>query len=550
MASLSRRGLLSGTAAATAVLSTAAVPATASPAAPVRAERASVAGLVRSRLHLPSGIMTGEASTDSVVVWSRSSADGRMVVRITAVDEDFNPVRGRGGFEKTVESGWVTAETDHTVKIGVTGLPSGSQFLYAVQFEDEDGVRSPAEFGTFRTAPEGLRLGRGQRTRRASGTAQSFVWTADTAGQGWGINPDLGGMRTYRAMAATNPDFFIHAGDTIYADGPIEAEVEEPGGQLWRNVVTEGVSKVAETQEEFRARHRYNMMDHNIREFYANTSLYAQWDDHETTNNWWPGEVLSDDRYTVRDVDTLAARGRRAWQEYQPIGDARALEPGTSGFEDARIYRRISRGSQLDVFCLDMRTHKSENTDGMERAETDILGEEQTRWLIDGLRDSTATWKCISADLPFGLVVPDGQAQESISNDDPNRPLGRELQLARVLKSIKDNGVKNVFVITGDVHYCAAHRYRPQNAAFKEFDEFWEFVAGPINAGCFGPNELDGTFGPEEVFVKAGPREASPRDMAFQFFGHVDLDEQDLMTVSLRDGNGEIVWEKEFEPQR
>lgn len=548
MTSVSRRGLLTATAGIS-VLAVSAAPATASPAVAALSQRPSAAGIVRRRLHLPSGIMTGEASKDSVVVWSRSSGDGRMIVKVTAVDDAFNPARGRGCFEKTVESGWVTAETDHTAKIGVTGLPSGSHFLYAVQFEDESGVRSPAEFGTFRTAPEGLRPGRGQRVRRPSGTRQSFVWTADTAGQGFGINPDLGGMRTYRAMAATNPDFFIHAGDTIYADGPIEAEHQEPDGQVWRNVVTEGVAKVAETQEEFRARHRYNMMDHNIRDFYAHTALLSQWDDHKTTNNWYPGETLEDERYTVLDVDTLAQRGRRAWQEYQPIGDARALKPGTSGFEDARIYRKIERGSQLDVFCLDMRTFKGENTAGKEAHETDILGEEQTQWLIDGLRDSTATWKCLSADLPLGLVVSDGKAQESISNTDPGKPLGRELQLARVLKSIKDNGVKNVFVITGDVHYCAAHHYTPENAAFQDFHEFWEFVAGPINAGSFGPNKLDRTFGPEEVFSKAGPAMGSPRDAAFQFFGHVDLDEQDLMTVSLRDGNGEIVWEKQFEPQ-
>lgn len=109
--------------------------------------------------------------------------------------------------------------------------------------------------------------------------------------------------------------------------------------------------------------------------------------------------------------------------------------------------------------------------------------------------------------------------------------------------------MKNVVFLTGDVHYCAAHHYSPDRAAFTDFEPFWEFVAGPINAGSFGPNKLDRTFGPEEVFSKAGPAMGSPRDAAFQFFGHVDLDEQDLMTVSLRDGNGEIVWEKQFEPQ-
>lgn len=131
-------------------------------------------------------------------------------------------------------------------------------------------------------------------------------------------------MRGYAAMAATTPDFFLHSGDTIYADGPIEARLAEPDGTSWRNLVTEEVSKVAETLKEYRGRHRYNMMDQNVRAMYAHVPVIAPWDDHETVNNGYPGEVLDDPRYTVRDVDTLAVRGRRAWQEYMPPLRARA----------------------------------------------------------------------------------------------------------------------------------------------------------------------------------------------------------------------------------
>jgi len=40
------------------------------------------------------------------------------------------------------------------------------------------------------------------------------------------LNPDFGGMRIYAAMRSVEPDFFIHSGDTIYADNPIQAEVK------------------------------------------------------------------------------------------------------------------------------------------------------------------------------------------------------------------------------------------------------------------------------------------------------------------------------------
>ena len=67
--------------------------------------------------------------------------------------------------------------------------------------------------GRFRTAPADRR-------------DVSFVWGGDVAGQGWGINPDDGGMVTFATMRKHKPDFLLHSGDTIYADGIIPAEVK------------------------------------------------------------------------------------------------------------------------------------------------------------------------------------------------------------------------------------------------------------------------------------------------------------------------------------
>ena len=85
-------------------------------------------------------------------------------------------------------------------------------------------------------------------------------------------------------------------------------------------------------------------------------------------------------------------------------------------------------------------------------------------------------------------------------------PLGRELEFAELFRFIRDQNIKNVVWLTADVHYTAAHRYDPNRAQFQEFAPFWEFVSGPLNAGTFGPNDLDATFGPEAVFVKAPER--------------------------------------------
>ena len=555
MTDLSRRSLVKTSLATLALAGVAtgtAAPASATPSA---------IPLVRKRLTLPTGIATGDVTTDSAVLWSRASGPGRLSAQLQAVDSAGGILRGRYGFSRTIRGPLATDASDFTAKIHAKGLPSGTRFALELTFEDENGP-GEAVRGTFSTAPgstngkhdDGTGDARGGGSSSSNG--QSFVWTGDTAGQGWGINEELGGMRGYKAMHATKPDFFIHSGDTIYADGPIAASVTEKDGRVWRNIVTEEVSKVAETLKEYRGRHRYNSLDANMRAMFADVPVIAQWDDHETTNNWYPGEILDDPRYTERNVNVLAARGRQAWQENMPIADADALwRPGTydaGQYQPARIYRKISRGPQLDIFCLDMRTFKSPNTDGKEPYATNILGQEQVDWLIKEVRKSKATWKVIAADLPLGIIVPDGAVnQESLANRDPGAPLGRELEIAGVLSAFKKYGVKNTVWLTADVHYCAAHHYSPERASFTDFDPFWEFVAGPINAGSFGPSEMDKTFGPEVLFAKAGrfPGE-SPRDGENQYFGHVDLAADGVFTVSLRNALGAVIYSKALTPQR
>jgi alkaline phosphatase D len=436
MTALSRRNVLKGAIAAAGAAAVAP-----SLVVPAHAARPAAAPLVRNRLTLPSGISTGDVTTNSGVLWSRASGAGRLVANLLAVDEDGSALRGSRAFSRVLRGTTASDATDFTSKIHARDLPSGTRFALTMHFEDRDGNAGETARGSFSTAP-GSNANSPWSRSAGSKRGQSFVWTGDTAGQGWGINEEIGGMRGYAAMLATKPDFFIHSGDTIYADGPIAAQVTEPDGQIWRNLVTEEVSKVAETLEEYRGRHRYNLMDKNIRALYAQVPVIAQWDDHETTNNWYPGEILTDARYTERRVDVLAARGRQAWQEYQPVAQ---LSDGSTGFEPARIYRKISRGPQLDVFCLDMRTFKDPNTDGKETRLTHILGQEQADWLIREVTKSKATWKVISADLPLGIIVPDGPAaQESLANRDAGAPLGKELEIARVLSAFKRNRVKNV----------------------------------------------------------------------------------------------------------
>src|SRR5689334_16238173 len=184
-----------------------------------------------------------------------------------------------------------------------------------------------------------------------------------------------------------------------------------------------------------------------------------------------------------------------------------------------------------------MRSYRGPTTDNLQAApghQTLFLGREQLDWLKEGLEKSRAVWKVVAADMPLGLNVQDGNLPnglprwEAVANGESGRPKGRELEFAELLSHLKREKVRNVVWLTADVHYCAAHYYSPARAAFRDFDPFWEFVSGPLNAGTFGPNALDGTFGPEVVFVKAPPAgqaNLSPFS-GLQFFGEVNIDAQ------------------------
>jgi alkaline phosphatase D len=155
--------------------------------------------------------------------------------------------------------------------------------------------------------------------------------------------------------------------------------------------------------------------------------------------------------------------------------------------------------------------------------------------------------------MPLSLLVPDGALNfEAVANG--NGPaLGRELEIADLLLFLRDEKVRNVVWITGDVHYCAAHHYDPARAQFKDFHPFWEFVAGPIHAGTFGPAVLDDTFGPEVRFlgIPAGMKPNRPPSEGLQFFGTLRIDgRRGVLTASLHNRRGDTIWSADLPAER
>ncbi|WP_104665514.1 alkaline phosphatase D family protein [Ensifer adhaerens] len=473
------------------------------------------------------GVQSGDVDTSSGMIWTRVDRPSKVSVEYSTTESFSNPLR--------LADLTATPQTDCAVKCSLEGLLPDQDIFYrftATDLYDVNRVSEPI-VGRFRTAP--LR----KRSIR-------FVWSGDTAGQGWGI--DDVGMKTYSTMRQHEPDFFIHSGDTIYADNPIPDEIKLRDGGVWKNrVVTHEKRDVARTLEEYRGQWKYNLLDDHVRQLNAVCPTFYQWDDHEVLNNWSASTDLRDDaRYPEKDVAVYAERAARAFHEMTPIRMP-ATQPG-------RIFRKVGYGPLLDVFFVDLRSYRGANQG--EGGGGALFGWRQVDWLKRELAASRATWKVIACDMPIGLVVWDDytnrRGSDAIANGDNGAPQGREREFADLLRFIRDNAIDNLVWLTADVHYTAAHHYDPARAAFKDFTPFWEFVSGPLHSGTYGPKELDMTFGPEVRFIKAsggGIDQNLPPSAGLQFFGIVDINGQtQQMTVRLMDRQDQELWRVTLDP--
>ena len=226
-----------------------------------------------------------------------------------------------------------------------------------------------------------------------------------------------------------------------------------------------------------------------MQSFLSKIPVYVQWDDHEVSNNWYPGEVLGpptyEDYIAANDLYDLSLQ---ALIEFNPI-------------EKELMYRSQQFGKHLEIFFPDFRSYRDPNPGNSNSTLVALMGEDQLAWLKDGLASSNATWKIISSHDPLSVITGGPGDYDAVGNDDP-KILGREFELEDLLSYIYDNNIENVISLSSDVHFAAHVNMSPDRAMgnFTNFRALDEFLIGPIHAGSFGPNYLDSSFGAEYMY--------------------------------------------------
>jgi alkaline phosphatase D len=353
------------------------------------------------------GVASGDPLPDGVILWTRVTAAGSAPVSVDwqiANDPELAQVVASGTAE-------TDAERDFTVKVDVRTLEPGQTYYY--RFATPQGS-SP--IGRTRTAP-------------AAGVARARFGVASCSSHAQGY------FHAYRALAErADLDAVIHLGDYIYEGGP-----DDFGSTRRPDPPHEAI-----TLADYRGRHAQYKRDPDLQEVHRQHPFIAVWDDHEFSNNAMRDGAPNHQPDAAVAWGDRKAAALRAHAEWMPIREQ----------SDGRIWRTLAWGDLADLIMLDTRiwgrTGGSESLIGPppppDPART-LLGEDQAAWLEGQIGGSTARWKLVAQQVLIANVT---VMPGTLFNLDQWH--GYPESRTRLLDFVRTSGVRDVVVLTGDIH--------------------------------------------------------------------------------------------------
>lgn len=381
------------------------------------------------------GVASGDPLPNAVVIWTRVEENnpGATVTGQWYMATD-------AAFQNVVTSGAYSTDSsvDFTVNIDVTGLSAGTEYYY--RFADSSGNAS--DTGRTKTAVTG-----NVSLLNVAVMSCSSVYS--------------GFFNAYRRLGNRDLlDAVIHLGDYVYdfVDENEQIRVPSPYPQEPENL------------QEWRALHRYYLMDPDLRFARSRHPWIALWDNHD------------------RGGDANEASGDRAFREYLPIRQNVRTQNDT-------LFRRFAFGNLADVWITDVGSYREVDTfpDGSHN----LMSHVQLNEFIDGLKTSTATWKIMGSQKMTGgwyttgidqalltLVPNDGAVFDNSSWD------GYPETRSRIFDSLRVNHINNFFALSGDAHISMAmdlvndpHNPQEYNPATGQGSVGVEFLPSSISRG-------------------------------------------------------------------
>lgn len=414
------------------------------------------------------GVASGDPLPDRVVIWTRVTTQAQEPVEVTlmvASDPDFSQII-------TLGTAIAKPEADYTVNVDVAGLEPASRYFY--KFEAL-GQTSP--LGKTKTLPtEGAR-----HLRFAQVSCAKF---------------NAGFFNVYGRIAAHDDlDFVLHLGDYIYEAANNPPGKQTPGANIGRPFDPLHECK---TLNDYRRRYAQYRSDPDVQKMHAQLPLIATLDDHEFADGAW--REGADEHKPERDGD-WSKRVAQAFQARWEWLPARMPDPS----DPHRVFRKVSLGGLADLLLIDTRTRRDQPVPppAMHDPERSALGKEQRTWLLHEFETSTAQWKLLAnpsvmattwnkdfppsikqALLKLKLIDADGTGPDYDQWD--GYPVERDM----LLRHLQDHAIKNVVVLSGDVHVGLAIELKRDS-----FDKTEEPIAVEFVTSSLTSQNLDDKMG-------------------------------------------------------
>jgi len=447
---LSRRTLLRG----------AAVGATAVAVTTLRPFDEAVASAPASKGIFGYGVASGDPTADAVVIWTRATPPMRPHEPVAtpgsglgrslpvqwevATDPDFRRVVRRG-MEHT------SSDSDHTVKVDVTGLNTYTQYWYRFK-----ALGQLSDVGRTSTAPD--EPGKGHALRLALVSCSNYTG---------------GYFAAYRAIAErTDLDMVLHVGDYIYEYGN-GADRYGPDSLI-------GVRDAQPPTETidlrgYRLRHALHKADPDLQAAHRQLPWITIFDDHEVANNAWDTGA---ENHTPGVEGAFLQRRREAYEAYLEWMPFRLPEQRSVPHRGTRFFKRFTYGSLADLSVLETRQNRSRQVDvapftkvgggfiptGIPSVEAQLADPtrhlpepEQLAWLKTGVADGARRWHLVGNQVVVTPVRFPGPAlgipsvPSLINSDQWDGYQADQTDVLRHLGSLPAAAGDTV-VLTGDIH--------------------------------------------------------------------------------------------------
>ncbi|HWH96499.1 MAG TPA: alkaline phosphatase D family protein [Baekduia sp.] len=407
----------------------------------------------------PDGVVAGDPTPKGISLWTRfdpSGGGGSGTIELeVARDKGFRHVVAR----KSINTG---AASNHAVKARVAGLKAHEEYYYRFASRGADSA-----VGRFRTA---LPADSKAPVKFAFFSCQDYTH---------------GYYNALDAMADGDYDFVVCLGDYIYAEAyhSVKDGTGVRDDKIGRaNPANPGIIREAVTLADYRAKYQLYRSDPLLRAMHARFPIVMLWDDHEVQDNY-AGKPADGGLDAGKHFSAARKKaGRQAFFENMP-----AFPGGT------KLYRKLSFGANVDLIVTDQRTYRdNQPCDDAVVAPCadynqprDLLGRTQMNWVKGALASSKARWKLMANEVTIMPTRVLGGANYTYDTW-----IGYPQEREELLTHIRDQQIKDVVFLTGDIHTFIAGDVRTGDGATGD-TVATELVGGSITSQSLGEIDLD-----------------------------------------------------------